>query len=95
MEKPRYLVLFNSLNLWKFLPPNSYVSLLWIKNVYGLKDAVLNWFEKLKEVMEARGFVQYQVYLCVWYREEMVLLFYVHYCLMFISTKDKIDDVYD
>ena len=28
------------------------------KNLYGLKDAVLAWFEKLKEVMEVRGFFQ-------------------------------------
>ena len=31
------------------------------KNIYGLKDAGLAWFEKLKEVMEARDFFQSQV----------------------------------
>ena len=44
--------------------------------------------------MEARGFLQFQVDSCVWYKEEVVLLLYVNDCLMFIPSKDKIDDVY-
>ena len=31
---------------------------------------------------------------CVWYKEEMVLLFYVDDCLIFSPSKDKIDEVY-
>ena len=40
------------------------------KNIYGLKDAGLAWFEKLKEGLESRGFVQSQVDPCVWYKEK-------------------------
>ena len=49
------------------------------ENLYGLKDAGLTWFEKLKEGIDARYFYQSQVNPCVWYKEEMVLLFYVDY----------------
>ena len=63
-------------------------------NIYGLKDAGLEWFDKIKESLKAIGFVQYQVYPCVRYRENMVLLLYVDDCLMFSTSKDKIDDVY-
>ena len=44
--------------------------------------------------MEAGGFLKSQVDTCVWYREEMVLLFYVEDCLIFSTSKNKIDDVY-
>ena len=52
------------------------------------------WFENSKEVLEARVFVKFQVYSCLWYREGMILLFDVEDCLMFSPSKDKIDDVY-
>ena len=45
------------------------------KKLYRLKDEYLAWFEKLKEVLEARYFVQYQVGPCVRYKEEMVVIF--------------------
>ena len=64
------------------------------KNLDGLKYAGLAWFEKLKEIMEARYFVQSQVDPCVWYKEEIGLLFYVYDCLLFSPSKDKIDEVY-
>ena len=51
-------------------------------------------FEKLREGLESRGFVQSQMGPCVWYIEDMVLLFYVDDCLMFIPSKDKVCDVY-
>ena len=31
---------------------------------------------------------------CIWYKEEMVLLFNVDDCLMFSPYKDKIDELY-
>ena len=39
-------------------------------------------------------FVQSQVDPCVWYKEEMVPLFYVNYCLIFSPYKDRIDKLY-
>ena len=64
------------------------------KNLYGLKDAGLEWFEKIKEGLEARYFFQSQVNPCVCYKEEMLLLFYVYDCIFFSHSKDKIDEVY-
>ena len=62
------------------------------KNLYGLRDAVMARFEKLKEGLEARSFSQSQLEPCVWYKEEIVLLFYVDYCLKFSPSNDKIDE---
>ena len=44
--------------------------------------------------MDARGFVKSQFYPFIWYKEEMVLIFYVDYFLIFSPSKDKIDGVY-
>ena len=51
-------------------------------------------FEKFKEGLEARGFVQSQLYPWVFHIEEMVPLFYVYYFLMFSPSKEKTDDLY-
>ena len=71
-----------------------YHTIEWIirldKNIYGLKDAGLAWFKKLKEGLEAREFFQYQMDPSVWFRDEMFLLLHVEYCLMFSTSKDKI-----
>ena len=40
------------------------------------------------------GFLKSQLGPCVWYKEEMVPLFYVDYCLFFSPSKNKIDEVY-
>ena len=64
------------------------------KNLYDLKDSGLTLFEKLKEGLEATGFVKSQVDPCVCYKEEMVILFYVDHCLMFSPYKDKSNDIY-
>ena len=37
--------------------------------LYGLKDAGLEWFEKLKEGLEDRYFFQSKLDPCVWYKE--------------------------
>ena len=45
-----------------------------LKNLYGLKQAGYNWFEFLKAGLEKRDFVQSKIDICVWFREEMVVL---------------------
>ena len=52
------------------------------------------WFEKLKESLGARGFVQSQVDPFICYKEEMVLLFYVDYYIFFSTFKDKMYELY-
>ena len=65
------------------------------KNLDGLKDTGLTWFEKkIKEELEKRGFLQSHVDTCVCYREEMTLLLYVDDCIIFMPSKDEIDDRY-
>ena len=61
------------------------------RRVQTLNDTGLKCFDKLKEGLEARHFSQAQVDPCVWYKEEMELLFYVDNFLTLISYKDKID----
>ena len=63
-------------------------------NLYGIKDVQLAWFKKLKEDLEDREFLLSQVDPCILFIEEMVLLFYVNYCLMFSTSMDKMDSVY-
>ena len=63
------------------------------KNLYVIMDEGLSWFEKLKEVLEARKFFQYRLDPCVWYSEDMALLWYVYGCLMSSPYTDKIDYV--
>ena len=53
------------------------------KNLYGLNDAGLERFDQLKESMEDRGILQPQVDPCLWYTEDMILLFYFDSCLIF------------
>ena len=64
------------------------------KNLYGLKYAGLEWFEKLKEGLKVTDSVHSKVDPFLWYKEIMVLLFYVHDCLMFSSSEYKVDELY-
>ena len=64
------------------------------KYLYGVKYAGLVWFEKLKKVLEDRGFVQSQLEPCLWYKEEMAPLFNSEYYPIFIPSNDTIDEVY-
>ena len=64
------------------------------QKIFGSKDEGLSLFEKFKEGLEARISFQSQLDPCVWYKEEMVLIFYVYDWLIFSPSKDKIDEVY-
>ena len=57
--------------------------------LYGLIEPGMEWFETIKEGPDSRGFFQYWVDPCVWYREEMVLLFFVDnfQCLVPLGIK--------
>ena len=59
--------------------------------IYVIKYVGIAWFEKLKKGMQERGFVQLEVYPCVCYREDIVLIFYVDFFLTFINFKYKVD----
>ena len=57
------------------------------KNLYGLSDASYNWFNKLKEGLESKGYVRSEVDQCVLLREDSVILVYVDD--MIALSKDK------
>ena len=47
------------------------------KSLYGLKQAGYNWFEKLREGLITRDFIQSQVDKCVFFRTDCIVLTYV------------------
>jgi hypothetical protein len=47
-----------------------------LKNLYGLKDAGLTWFEHLKGGLESRGFRQSLVEPCMFVKDKLILLVY-------------------
>ena len=57
------------------------------KNLYGLKNASLNWHNKLKTALEDRGFVESLSDPCVFIGKNMVVLTYVDDCIL--VSKDK------
>jgi hypothetical protein len=64
------------------------------KNLYGQKQAGRVWNEYLHEGLIARGFVQSQVDMCVYYRGSVVLLLYVDDGCIVAPKQSDIDEVY-
>jgi hypothetical protein len=61
------------------------------KSVYGLKQASLNWFEKLKQGLMDRRFTRSEINPCLYLKENMVLLTYVDNCIIISPSHDSID----
>ena len=61
------------------------------KSLYGLKQASLNWFEKLKQGLIDRGFKPSEIDPCLYLKENMVLLTYVDDCIIISPSKENID----
>jgi hypothetical protein len=60
------------------------------KNLYGLKQAGYNWFEKLKAGMTQRGFKPCHSDPCVYTKQDIVVLVYVDDMLIFSRSMRKI-----
>jgi hypothetical protein len=62
------------------------------KNVYGLKDAGLTWYEHLTKGLKVRGFVQSLVDPCLFYKGNLLLITYVDDCVIICPDDAKIDE---
>ena len=65
------------------------------KNVYGLRQAPLNFFLKLKQGLEDCHFVQSENDPCLFYSEKVICLVYVDDCLFFARDDEDIDKIID
>ena len=64
------------------------------KNLYGQKDAPLNFFLFLKEELEKRGFKQLiDIDPCLFTSEDVICVVHVDDCLFFAKEAEKIDEV--
>ena len=72
-------------------------TILFIKrNLYGLKDAGLKWFEHLKSgLMNDMNFKQSDVDPCVFFKKGIVILVYVDDCLIFSESKALVEQTYN
>jgi hypothetical protein len=61
------------------------------KNLYGLKQAGFNWYEKLKKGMETRGFKTCLSDPCVYTKPGIVVLVYVDDMLIFARSMKKLE----
>jgi hypothetical protein len=73
-------------------PDNSCAYVLKLKkSLYGLKQASLNWFQKLKQGLVDQGFTPSEIDPCLYLKENMVLLTYVDGCILISPCQASID----
>ena len=60
------------------------------KNLYGLRQAAMNWFEHLKTGLIKRGFRQSTIDPCLFTKDDMILLVYVDDTLIFAKDQKVI-----
>lgn len=63
------------------------------KNLYGLKQASLNWFTYLKEGLGEIGFTQSEVDPCIFYQNDAILLVYVDDCIILSKEAIVVDKI--
>ena len=61
------------------------------KSLYGLKQSRLNWFEKLKQGLEDRKFIQSKVDPCVFISKYVLVLTYVNDFIILAKEKSEIE----
>jgi len=61
------------------------------KSLYGLKQASLNWFEKLKQGLMDRGFCPSAIDPRLYLKANMILLTYVDDCIIFSPSMESIN----
>jgi hypothetical protein len=63
------------------------------KSLYGLKQAGYNWFAKLSNGLEDRGFVPSSVDPCVFFGKGCIVLTYVDDCIIVADSLIRIDEL--
>jgi hypothetical protein len=63
------------------------------KSLYGLKQAGYNWFVKLINGLEDRGFVPSSVDPCVFFSKDCIVLTYVDDCIIVAKSMNCIDEL--
>ena len=61
------------------------------KSLYGLKQAGYNWFAKLSNGLQDRGFVQSSIDPCVFFGTKCIVLTYVDDCIIISDTCERIN----
>jgi hypothetical protein len=86
------------INIWMYLPIGFQVDteneskcyiLKLNKSLYGLKQASLNWFEKLKQGLIDRGFHPSAINPCLYLKKGMIIITYVDDCII-VSNSMKV-----
>ena len=62
-----------------------------VKNLYGLKNASLNWFEMLKHGLLDRNFRQSNIDSCIFKRDNCVIVVYVDDCIIISQDVEVIN----
>ena len=62
------------------------------KNLYGLKDAGLTWWEMISKGLLDLGFEQTETYQCVFKKENVIILIYVDDCIINSRTKEGLNE---
>jgi hypothetical protein len=63
------------------------------KNLYGLKQAGLNWYNYLKQGLEERGFRQSNVDPCVFLRSDAIIITYVDDCIILSKEENTVNKI--
>ena len=66
-----------------------------LKNLHGLKDSVLIWFQHLSRGLEAMGFTPATSDPCVFINGTNIIILYVDFCIIISRTKEQADKIFD
>jgi hypothetical protein len=61
------------------------------RNLYGLKQGSYNWYKKLKQSLENRGFKPSAIDPCLYLKKGMIVLTYVDDCIIVCESMSEIN----